>query len=90
MTRHGPPEPMSAAPLYSVFLDSEVAQMTDLLTCSLQAWSAYWTAWLNARGVDDILRANLTLAAEGFDLAGMAAARRQSFHGRVTPTLNEA
>jgi hypothetical protein len=71
-------------------LSSEVAQVYDLFDGGLQAWSAYWTAWFNARSLDDVLRANAALAAESFSLAGLAAARRQLFHHVVTPTLNEA
>jgi hypothetical protein len=88
MTRQDPLAP--TAPSAGAILGSDVAQMGDLLTCGLQAWSAYWTAWFNARSIDDVLRANAALAAESFSLAGLAAAQRQSFHGVVAPTLNEA
>jgi hypothetical protein len=88
MTRQTPLAPDAPAP--EAMLGSDVAQMYDLLTCNLQAWSAYWTAWFGARSLDDVLRANAALAAESFSLAGLAAARRQSFHGVVAPTLNEA
>ena len=91
MTRKSLPRKTTpAAPDPAEVLGSDVAQMYDLLTCGLQAWSAYWTAWLNARSIDDVLRANAALASEGFNLAGLASARRQSFHGVVAPTLNEA
>ena len=89
MTRQVSPELALATPDAAARLGGEVAQMYDLLDCSLQAWSAYWTAWFAARGVDDLLRANAALASEGFNIAGLAAARRQAFHGRVAPTLNE-
>lgn len=90
MTRQSPPEPAPAERPSGVILGSEVAQMYDLFTCALQAWSAYWTARFNARSVDDILDANGALASESFNLAGLAAARRQSFHDVVAPTLNES
>lgn len=89
MTRQVPPEPALTAPDAGARLGDDVAQMYDLLTCSLQAWSAYWTAWFAARGVDDLLRANAALASEAFSIVGLAAARRQTFHGRLAPTLNE-
>ena len=88
-----PPTPSQtppAAPELGAVLGGEVAQMYDLLDGGLRAWSAYWTAWFSARSLDDVLRANATLAAESFSLAGLAAARRQMFHHAITPTLNDA
>ena len=87
MTRQD--SPSQAAPDPVAMLGDDAAQIGDLFTCGLQAWSAYWAACFGARSVDDLLRANAALAAEGFSLAGLAAARRQSFHGLVVPTLNE-
>lgn len=70
-------------------LGSEVAQIHQLLTSGLEAWSAYWTACFGARDIVDLYRANTALAAETLTLAGHAAAERQRVGGRVTPTLNE-
>ena len=79
-----------AAPGSSQALTADVAQAYDLLTCALQAWSAYWTACFSARGLDDLYRANAELAAEGFTLPGHVAAERQRVGGIITPTLNDA
>lgn len=79
-----------SAPNPSAALGAEMAQMRQLLTCGIGAWSAYWSAGFGARDFGDLYRANTALAAETPTLAGHAAAARQRVGGRVTLTLNEA
>lgn len=78
----------ASAPAFDLSVDA--GQMYQLLTCALEAWSSYWTACFRARGLDDLYRANIGLAAQSLTLVGHAAAERQRVDGVVTPTLNEA
>ena len=82
--------PSPLAPRFAASPTGLGGDVDDLLTCNLQAWNAYCTAWFAARSVDDRFRANAALVWETVSLAGLAAARRQSFHGVLVPTLNEA
>lgn len=90
MTRLNTTGPQIPAPTPGAAVGAEMAQMHQLLTYSLQAWSAYWSACFVARDFADLYRANTTLAAETLTLAGHAAAKRQRIDGSVTPSLSDA
>ncbi len=84
---HGGSPTMSGA---AEIARSEAGQLRRLWDCALHAWSAYWSACLEARGVNDLCVANAILLAEEATLASQAAQAQQRFHGRVSPSLNES
>lgn len=63
--------------------------LSDAWSCGVQAWSAYMTDLVNARGVDDLLSAQTRLVMNSFDVFGQAAGKMLQRHGLTSPTLNE-
>ncbi|HEY2358717.1 MAG TPA: hypothetical protein VGH86_14790 [Phenylobacterium sp.] len=61
-----------------------------LYASACEAWLTYWTAVAQARDLEGCFQAQQRLVTDIFGLAGHAAAVRQRFAGRITPTLNEA